>query len=121
MTAARQITEVVNKEILARDTQDVEMLLSLFHPGMMWPWPPTPKSHDPIEWLMELGRFNRESWGNSWRHLFATHRLIHNRQAISRIEESRMEDAAFVVVDVDTLWSTHDGMDFHWKGRVWKV
>jgi ketosteroid isomerase-like protein len=121
MTAAEQIAGMVNKETHAWDTQDVEELLSLFHPDMVWPWPPTPHSHDPIDWVMELGKFNRERWGNSWRHLFATHRLVHNRRAIRRIEVSKEGDGALAVVDIDTLWRTQDGKDFHWKGRVCKV
>lgn len=121
MTAAEQIAEMVNRETHAWDTQDVDMLLSLFHPDMVWPWPPTPQAHDPVEWVMEFGRFNRERWGNSWRRLFATFSLVHNRRVTRRIEVSREEDGALAVVDVDTLWRTHEGKDFHWKGRVCKV
>ena len=121
MTVTEQIAEMVHRETRAWDTQDVELLLSIFHPDMVWPWPPTPQAHDPIEWVMELGRFNRERWGDLYRRLFATYRLVHNHRAIKRIEVSKEGDGAFAVVDIDTLWRTPDGKDFHWKGRVSKV
>jgi ketosteroid isomerase-like protein len=74
-----------------------------------------------MDWVMELGRFNRERWGNSWRQLFATYQLAHNRRTIRRIEVSKEGDGALAVVDIDTLWRGRDGQDFHWKGRVCKV
>ena len=39
-----------------------------------------------------------------------------------KIEVSDEQDAAFAVVDIDTLWrhkTTNE--DFHWKGRVCKI
>jgi len=42
-----QIEEIVNRETRAWDNQDVKLLLSVFHPDMVWPWPPTADSHDP--------------------------------------------------------------------------
>ena len=34
-----KIKEIVDRETLAWDTQDVELLLTIFHPDMVWPWP----------------------------------------------------------------------------------
>jgi ketosteroid isomerase-like protein len=111
----------VNRETRAWDTQDIELLITIFHPDMVWPWPGTVNSHDPMDWIFVLGRFDRERWKNVWRHLFATHRLVHNRRQIQKIEISDQGDAAFAVVDVDTLWRDQEGNDFHWKGRACKV
>ncbi len=53
----REITAIVNRETKAWDTQDVNLLISIFHPDMVWPWPKTPASHDPMEWELVLGKF----------------------------------------------------------------
>src|SRR6266540_3346276 len=74
----QQIEAMVNQETRAWDTQDVSLLLTLFHPDMVWPWPRTPMSHDPTDWVLEFGRYNRERWGQTWQRLFDTHTLVHN-------------------------------------------
>jgi ketosteroid isomerase-like protein len=119
--ARLQIEEIVNRETRAWDTQDVELLISIFHQDMVWPWPRTPNSHDPMDWVMVLGRFNAERWKKGWQELFDTHKLIHNRRQILKIEISQENDGAFAVVDIDTLWRSKHGVDSHWKGRVCKV
>ncbi len=35
----QEIEEIVNRETRAWDTQDVELLMTIFHPDMVWPWP----------------------------------------------------------------------------------
>lgn len=95
MTLREQIEEIVNRETRAWDSQDVDLLLSVFHPHMVWPWPPTAGSHDPEDWVMAMGRLDRRRWGDSWRELFATFRLVHNRRQIRRIEISPEGDGAF--------------------------
>lgn len=44
-----EIREIVDRETRAWDTRDAELLLSVFHPDMVWPWPRTSSSHDPVE------------------------------------------------------------------------
>lgn len=100
----REIQEMVERETRAWDTQDLDLLLSLFHPDMVWPWPRTPASHDPLDWVLELGRFDYGRWRAGWQKLFETHRLVHNRRTIRKIVVSREGDGALAVVDVDTLW-----------------
>lgn len=118
---ARQIEEMVHRETRAWDAQDAAALVEIFHPDMVWPWPPTSHDHDPATWVFVLGRYNRERWRRSWEELFATHRLIHNRRIIRRIEMTKEGDGALAVVDIDTLWRDRQGTDNHWKGRVGKV
>jgi ketosteroid isomerase-like protein len=116
-----EIVEIVNRETTAWDTKDVDLLITIFHPDMVWPWPRTAASHDPMDWEFVLGRFHAERWKKVWQDLFATHTLVHNRRQIRKIEISEQGDGAFAVVDVDTLWRGPDGKDFHWKGRACKV
>ena len=99
-----KIVEIVNRETRAWDTKDVDLLLTIFHPDMVWPWPVNSAAHDPVDWVLVLGRFDAERWKKVWQELFATHALIHNRRQTKKIEVSEQGDGAFAVVDVDTLW-----------------
>jgi ketosteroid isomerase-like protein len=116
-----EITEIVNRETKAWDTKDVNLLVSLFHPDMVWPWPKTPQSHDPMDWEIVLGKFNKERWSKGWQDLFDTHKLVHNKREIKKIAVSAEKDGAFAVVDIDTLWVDKDNNQKQWKGRVCKV
>jgi SnoaL-like domain len=116
-----EIHEIVDRETMGWDTQDVDLLLSVFHPDMVWPWPKTPESQDPMEWGLVLGRYDPGRWGNGWRELFDTHELVHNWRETRKIEVSEQGDGALAVVDIDTLWRSAEGDESHWKGRVCKV
>jgi ketosteroid isomerase-like protein len=117
----KQIEEIVDRETRAWNTQDVTLLLTVFHHDMVWPWPRTPQSHDPMDWVIDWGRYNYERWRSAWQELFDTHRLSHNDRTIRKIEISNEGDGAFAVVDIDTLWIDRGGNENHWKGRVCKV
>jgi ketosteroid isomerase-like protein len=119
--AVAAIEEIVHRETRAWDTRDLDLLMSLFHPDMVWPWPPDARAHDPMDWVMPWGRYDEARWRAGWADLFATHDLVHNRRAIRRIEVTPQTDGAFAVVDVDTLWRDAEGRDFHWYGRACKV
>lgn len=121
MSAQDDIREMVNRETREWDTQDADALVSLFHPDMVWPWPPDARSHDPETWVFPLGRYDRARWKAGWDELFRTHTLEHDVRRIVRVEVSPQENGAFAVVDVDTLWRRRDsGQPFHWKGRALK-
>ncbi|MBW3660488.1 MAG: nuclear transport factor 2 family protein [Gemmatimonadetes bacterium] len=115
------IEEIVHRETRAWDDGDVDLLLTVFHPDMVWPWPPDAAAHDPIEWVWGMGRFDRVRWRAVWQELFDTHELIHNRRVIRRIEVTPQADGAFAVVDVDTLWRDTEGRESRWRGRACKV
>jgi len=108
-----EIEEIVNRETWAWDTQDLDLLMTIFHPDMVWPWPPTPQAHDPLDWVLPLGRYDYHRWRQGWQELFESHRLVHNARHIRRIEVSQEGDGAFAVMDVDTLWRDEDGVEFH--------
>ena len=116
-----QIQEIVDRETRAWDTQDIDLLMTIFHPDMVWPWPPSPQAHDPMEWLFWAGRFDAERWSRNWQSLFDTHTLVHNRRVIRKIAVTPEGDGAFAVVDVDTLWRDEQGKEMRWLGRACKV
>lgn len=43
-----EIENIVNRETLAWNTQDVELLISVIPPDMVWPWPPHTQAHNPM-------------------------------------------------------------------------
>jgi hypothetical protein len=117
-----EIVEMVNRETKAWDTKDTSLLVSIFHPDMVWPWPRTPDSHDPLDWELVMGKFNSDRWKSVWQRLFDNYNLAHNKREIVKIVLSGERDAAFAVVDIDTLWvEKKNGGINHWKGRVCKV
>jgi ketosteroid isomerase-like protein len=119
--ASAEILEIVDRETRAWDTQDVDLLLSIFHPDMVWPWPPTNADHDPMTWAMVLGKFDRARWAAFYQAFFRQHTLVRNHRQTRRIEVSAQGDGAFAVVDIDTLWVDAAGREDHWLGRVCKV
>lgn len=116
-----EIQEIVDRETRAWNTKDIKLLMSVFHPDMVWPWPPNEHAHDPAEWVFVAGRYNYERWSRDWQTLFDTHELMRNRRATVKIVVTPEGDGAFAVVDVDTLWRDAAGNDFHWRGRACKV
>ena len=116
-----EIEEIVARETRAWDARDVDLLLTVFHRDMVWPWPPGPTAHDPVDWVMPFGRYDAARWRRNWEELFRTHALVHNRRSVVRIEISDEGDGAFAVVDVDTLWRNREGADFQWLGRACKI
>jgi ketosteroid isomerase-like protein len=119
--AETAVREVVDRETRAWDTQDVELLLGVLHPDMVWPWPPHPAAHDPMDWVLVMGRYDRARWRRAWQDLFDTHTLVHNRRTVRRVAVSADQDGAFAVVDIDTLWRDRAGVESHWKGRTCKI
>jgi ketosteroid isomerase-like protein len=116
-----QIRDMVDRETAAWNRQDAEALVELFHPDMVWPWPPSSADHDPQTWVFPWGRFDRTRWKAGWNDLFASHDLVHNNRRTVRVQVSEQGDGAFAVVDVDTLWRRKsDGSPFHWNGRACK-
>lgn len=116
-----RIREIVARETRAWDTQDVDLLMSVLHADMVWPWPGNHKSLDPMDWTLEQGRFDRERWRAGWQAIFDSSELVHNRREIRKIVVSREGDGAFAIVDIDTLWRGADGREDHWLGRTCKL
>jgi ketosteroid isomerase-like protein len=123
MSAEDDVRAAIDRETRAWDTQDVDLLLSVFHPDMVWPWPRTYTSVDPIDWRLVLGRFDEARWRAAYEELFTTYELVHNRRDVAKIEVSAEGDGAIAVVDIDTRWRERANGDegFHWLGRTCKV
>ena len=116
------IKEIIDRETEAWNNKDVQKLLSIFHPDMVWPWPRTFDSRDPVDWVFEVGRFDYQRWKGIYEEFFKSHVLIHNKRIIQKIVISDQNDGAFAVVDVNTLWkNTRAQKDFLWKGRACKI
>jgi ketosteroid isomerase-like protein len=115
------IREVVDRETRAWDTKDVELLLSVFHPDMVWVWPARYDAVDPVEWKVGMGRFDRGRWSARYRELFETRELVHNHRRTVKVEVAEEGDGGFAVVDIDTLWRDEAGEEDHWLGRTCKI
>jgi ketosteroid isomerase-like protein len=117
-----EIREIVDRETRAWDTQDVPLLLSVFHPDMVWAWPATDTSVDPIDWRLRIGRYDEQRWGSLYRGLFDSRELVRNRRETVRVEVSDENDGGLAVVDIDTLWRDRaSGEEDHWLGRTCKL
>lgn len=120
--AEERIRALVDAETAAWTARDAAALAALFHPDTVWPWPPDSRAHDPMQWVMPLGRYDRDRWVRTWQELFDSHDLVHNRRRTLRVIVSEQADGGFAVVDVDTLWrNQRTNEPFHWKGRACKV
>jgi ketosteroid isomerase-like protein len=117
-----EIRAIVDRETRAWDDRDADALVEIFHPDMVWPWPPGPHDHDPMMWVLEWGRYDRARWRDGWQRLFDTHDLVRNERTIRRIVVSEEGDGAFAVVDIDTVWRPRErGEVFPWTGRTCKI
>lgn len=116
-----EIQEMVDRETRAWNEQNADALVSIFHPDMVWPWPKDENAHDPTDWTLQLGRYDRDRWKAEWQELFDTHTLVHNQRETVKIVVSEPGDGALAVVDVDTLWrNNHTNHESHWIGRASK-
>src|SRR6267154_5008829 len=66
----KEILEIVHRETRAWNAKDVGLRITVFHPDMVWPWPPNSDAHDPMNWLLVLGRFDAARWKKVWQDLF---------------------------------------------------
>jgi len=44
----------VDLETEAWNTKNPDLFLSMVHPDMVWPWPPTADAHDPADWIFVI-------------------------------------------------------------------
>ena len=132
MTADRsgEIIEIIERESRAFETADAELMLTIYHPDMVWAWPPHAKAHDPMEWIMRVGRFDYEKWLAMTKLFMGTHKLIHNRREIMKILMTDEQDGALAVVDIETSFEQTPDEHSPWdegggivevKGRAAKI
>lgn len=116
-----EIKEIVNRETEAWNTKSVDLLLSIFHPDMVWVWPQDNISHNPIDWKLPLGKFDFNRWKAVYEKLFSENKLVKNERNIVDIKISKEGDGAFAIVNVDTVWEDNEGKQTHWLGRAGKT
>ena len=116
-----EIREIIDRETQAFDTKDIGLFMSVIHPDMVWPWPPNAYTHDPLEWVLPWGRYDKQRWSGYLQKFFDKYELVHNYRNTKRIEVSKEEDGAFAIVDVNTLWKSKSGEELHWDGRACKI
>lgn len=116
------ILKIVNCETEAWNKKDIDLLLSIFHPDMVWVWPKTAKMHNPVDWETPQGKFNWERWSKLYQDLFHNFNLVKNERNIVKIVATAENDGGFAVVDIDTLWvHSKTGEEMHWLGRTCKT
>ena len=81
---SHEIQEIIDRESRAFDTADVELMLSVYHPDMVWAWPPHSRAYDPMDWIMRMGRFDYDRWYKLTQLFFDTHTLVHNTRVTHR-------------------------------------
>ena len=79
-TVKKEIQSLIDRETLGLNKKNPDLLLEMIHPDMAWPWPPTPRDHDPDGWKFVLGRFNKERWRQNFQAIFANFDLVHNHR-----------------------------------------
>ena len=114
MDRSSEIEEIVYREGRAFQTLDADLMLTIFHPDMVWAWPPHSRAYDPMDWILRMGKFNLERWRKMLHIYFDTHELIHDKREIRKILLSEEQDGALAVVDVDSLWRPKPGTDSPW-------
>jgi len=116
-TMKKEIQALIDGETLGLNTKNPDLFLDMIHSDMVWPWPPTPRDHHPVRWKFVVGRFNKERWRQYFQALFDHYDLVHNHRETIKVEVSLEEDAAFAIMDVDSLWRDKDSkQEIHWEG-----
>lgn len=118
MSVIDRIEEMVHRETQAWDESDVDLLLSLFHPDMIWIWPADGHVGDLLASKLQVGRFDPDRWQAGWSGIFS-HELLRNNRRVLSVTASPEGDSAVAVVDVETSWRTPQGQA-GWSGRATK-
>ncbi len=118
MSVIDRIEEMVHRETQAWDESDVDLLLALFHPDMIWIWPADGDTGDLLASKLQVSRFDPDRWQTGWSSIFSNELLRNNRRVLS-VTPSPAGDSAVAVVDVETSWRTPSGQA-GWKGRATK-
>jgi hypothetical protein len=116
-----EIQEIVDRETRAWNKKSVDLLLSVFHPDMVWVWPTDSKKHDPMTWTSMQGKFAHDRWSLVYQDWFSKFQLLKKDRRTQKIFVSKQDDGAFSVVDVDTIWRSASGEESHWLGRTCKT
>ncbi|MBI1356725.1 MAG: DUF4440 domain-containing protein [Acidobacteria bacterium] len=118
MSVVDKIEEIVHRESQAWDEGDVELLLSICHPDLVWVWPPSGFAGDLLAAKLQVSRFDPERWRAGWGGVLANE-LLRNDRKIRKVTVAPDGDSAVAIVDVETAWRTPEG-SAGWSGRSTK-
>jgi ketosteroid isomerase-like protein len=121
MSIENEIKEIVNRETKAWSDKNIQLLMSIFHPDMVWVWPTDSKNLDPVSWALPQGKFDEVRYSKIYSSWFNNFEIIRNDRRTVKILISGEGDGAFAVVDIDTLWRSKEGQESHWFGRTGKT
>ncbi len=121
MMAKNEVREVIDRETRAWTEKSTDLLLSIFHPDMVWVWPTDTKNYDPLSWNMPQGKFDHDKYLKIYSDWFSKFEIVKNERITRKITMTTENDGAFAVVDIDTLWRSKDGEESHWFGRTGKT
>jgi ketosteroid isomerase-like protein len=119
--AREEIEEIIAREIRAWETKDIGLLMTVYHPDMVWPWAPNTSAHDPMEWVMGVGRFDHDRWSAIFQRILDTQQVLSSKREIRKIAISTEGDGAFAVMDVEIHICGMDGVEKTIKGRSCKI
>lgn len=118
MSVIDRIEEIVHLETRAWDEGDVDLLLSLFHPDLIWIWPTDGHAGDLLASKLQVSKFDAERWQAGWSSILGNELLLNKRHILS-VTASPAGDSAVAIVDVETSWRTAAGQA-GWSGRATK-
>ena len=85
MDKTAELQEMVDRESRAYETYDANLMLTLFHPDMVWVWPPHSRAYDPMEWVLRMGRFEKNRWRAYLQKFFDEYEVLHNSRVTRKI------------------------------------
>jgi ketosteroid isomerase-like protein len=118
MSVIDRIEEMVHREAQAWDERDVDLLLSTFHPDLVWVWPADGEAGDLTATKLQVSRFDPDRWHQGWSRIFSNELLVNRRRVLS-VTPSPEGDSGVAIVDVETFWRTPQGQA-GWRGRATK-
>lgn len=122
MDPAAAIQELIDRESRAYDTYDADLMMTIFHPDMVWVWPPHSRAYDPMEWVLRMGRYHPVRWRAYLQKFFDEYLVVRNQRTTRKIVVTPEGDGGFAVVDINTLWRKRDGSaEMPNNGRACKI
>ena len=118
MSVVDAIENVIHRETQAWDEGDVDLLFGIFHPELVWIWPPTGFVGDLLGSKLQVSRFDPDHWRAGWSSIFSNE-LLRNERQIRKVTPSPRGDAAVAVVEVAASWRTAQGAA-GWSGLATK-
>lgn len=120
-SAREAICSLVDREPSAWAAKDVEALVDLYHPEMVWTTLTEDEGKVGLGSLM-LSGLDADRWRAAWKRHFATHDLVHHEQETCEVHVAEDGSGGFAIVERDALWrEKRSGEVERWNGRALKI